>query len=1690
MCAPFCSKIKLVKTVFCNEMAVLQKKPGLIIIFAFFYAIEGAPENVVQESVCDTTQCPVKYGTDRGVECKLIGYNASNPVCVNVWSSYKDCNCTNSNYRISTSGQTYWCNPGGSWDQSLQDLKCLAPCYTDADDEAIATNGDDEKTNLILDSDLVTYTCPPGYHPTGTPTVFCSNGTWGPHEIFQCHGNCSIPDNYITIVPPNEKVILYDHDVTMKCRDGYIPTEEITATCENESFGNIPECQSEFPCSHPNPDSELVNVTPNRTSYNNGSEITYSCPKGYDLEGDEGAVCVDGNWTSVEEPFCTASPCGNPSIDDSRVEIIPNNTAFQHNETVNFSCPSGYDLKGDSKAVCKFGDWEINVDPTCEPRPCDNPNPDDTRVIISPNSTEYHHNETVTFSCPIGYDLKGDTSAVCRLGEWEINVDPTCEPSPCENPRIDDSRVEIIPNNTEFQHNETVNFSCPSGYDLKGNSSAICKFGDWEINFDPTCDPSPCDNPNPDDTRVIISPNSTEYHHNETVNFSCPIGYDLKGDTSAVCRLGEWEINVDPTCDPSPCGNPSIDDSRVEIIPNNTEHQHNETVNFSCPSGYDLKGDSSAVCKFGDWEINIDPTCESSPCDNPHPDDTSVIISPNRTEYYYNETVTFSCPIGYDLKGDTSAVCRLGEWGINVDPTCEPSPCTKPNPDDNMIEISPDTPEYQHNETVTFSCPNGYGLIGDSTGLCQFGHWEISLEPSCHLENISCERPVVEDSLVTLDPDYLKYPNGTTVQFECPEGYGLLGNSTATCLSADWNPFKEPECYALPCDKPSPEDDSVEVKPDKTEYQHNETVEFSCLDGYDLTGASTAICQFGVWDPKLNQTCTPSPCGSPSPDDIRVIITPESSEYQHNDTVAFSCPSGYDLMGDSGATCQFGVWDINVAPTCEPSPCGSPSPDDIRVIITPESSEYQHNDTVAFSCPSGYDLMGDSGATCQFGVWDINVAPTCEPLPCDKPSPEDDSVEVKPDKTEYQHNETVEFSCLDGYDLTGASTAICQFGVWDPKLNQACTPSPCGSPSPDDTRVIITPESSEYQHNDTVAFSCPSGYDLMGDSGATCQFGVWDINVAPTCEPSTCGNPSPEDTRVIITPHSSEYQHNDTVEFSCPSGYDLMGDSDATCQFGDWKIDVAPSCKSKKCLNPYPEDQNIIIEPYQYEYESGSAVHYSCPEGFTRSGSSNATCVFGEWDQPHDSPTCEAKGCERPKVKGVDFEPNEETYEDGETITFFCPKGETLVGSESSNCTLGVFSPSSFPSCVGTTSEFCNSSSLKNKDEIVYTPDYETYAKGEQINLSCKNLSLVLTPFVQEMECQGNDNWSRNVPACEACRNSEMCQTSSKRVCDKQTSLCVCPPGYEPFEGDCIETIAIETVVSLDGDFDETLNNKSSNSFVNLAKNVCDAFEKTLTYRTSNVKDGYVSCIVESFINGSIIADVVTTYSKEENVKPQQVTDIIATEAKQNDNTLPGLGLHFTNNSVINSTEKVILFDACAEKTDVCDPGNADCHYDGISSYNCTCKVGFIDTIPNITGVSCVPEVRDPPIALTVGLGAGVALCFVVLLVTSVAIFAKYTYHDDRKKMLPHDSKEEDNINDPLAPSLPKDDEPKQNSADTHFVNHGYNLDEYTPSALDPVSETARMSAIANTIQNMGNMKPMPRIKPPPPENNHNYIIT
>ena len=60
----------------------------------------------------------------------------------------------------------------------------------------------------------------------------------------------------------------------------------------------------------------------------------------------------------------------------------------------------------------------------------------------------------------------------------------------------------------------------------------------------------------------------------------------------------------------------------------------------------------------------------------------------------------------------------------------------------------------------------------------------------------------------------------------------------------------------------------------------------------------------------------------------------------------------------------------------------------------------------------------------------------------------------------------------------------------------------------------------------------------------------------------TCEDPTPENGQV--TPSESIYMPNDTVDFSCNTGYNLNGCNRSTCQStGDWKPHT-PTCTPGK----------------------------------------------------------------------------------------------------------------------------------------------------------------------------------------------------------------------------------------------------------------------------------------------------------------------------------------------------------------------------------------------------------------------------------------------------------------------------------------------------------------------------------------------
>ncbi|PIK53122.1 putative sushi, von Willebrand factor type A [Apostichopus japonicus] len=296
------------------------------------------------------------------------------------------------------------------------------------------------------------------------------------------------------------------------------------------------------PCEDLAPAGELVERDPSDAGpFENGTEVDYSCPDGYDFNGDMTAICLYGNWTLDQEPYCSASPCEDLAPAGELVERDPSDAGpFENGTEVDYSCPDGYDFNGDMTAICLYGNWTLDQEPYCTASPCGEPLPQDGLVSHNPESSSYPSGTEVTYACPNGYDLNGNMTSVCLYGMW-TNEAVFCTASPCEDLAPAGELVERDPSDAgPFENGTEVDYSCPDGYDFNGDMTAICLYGNWTLDQEPYCTASPCGEPLPQDGLVSHNPESSSYPNGTQVTYACPNGYDLNGNMTAVCLYGMW----------------------------------------------------------------------------------------------------------------------------------------------------------------------------------------------------------------------------------------------------------------------------------------------------------------------------------------------------------------------------------------------------------------------------------------------------------------------------------------------------------------------------------------------------------------------------------------------------------------------------------------------------------------------------------------------------------------------------------------------------------------------------------------------------------------------------------------------------------------------------------------------------------------------------------------------------------------------------------------------------------------------------------------------------------------------------------------------------------------------------------------------------------------------------------------------
>ena len=750
------------------------------------------------------------------------------------------------------------------------------------------------------------------------------------------------------------------------------------------------------------------------------------------------------------------------------------------------------------------------------------------------------------------------------------------------------------------------------------------------------------------------------------------------------------------------------------------DREYGARVHYECITGYtDTNGHDYLTCDENEnWVGNI-PICMPVTCD-------SITSLPNgnvnnASGFTYQSIVMFSCNTGYDLNGTSLILCQgNGSWSDNI-PTCDIVECQDQDMPENGYK-------FDHNLTygssIQFGCENGYDLSGDSFITCEAdGTWNGTI-PNCI--PVNCPDVINNPENGSKNSSLISF--GSIVSFNCDEGYYLNGTDAIICEADMLWSDSIPSCFLINCGNPgaTPSNGSTA---EESDYSYGSVVTFNCDNGYELNGSISIICgNDSNWNASI-PVCNLVSCDSPVIDNYTNV---SSNTYTYQSVIEFECITGYELNGNTSATCLAnGEWNVT-SPSCEPVTCDLPA-SPINGTIANEPS-LTFDTFIEYECDIGYTIIGWPVIVCNASKEWNGTVPTCEIVVCESPNTPVNGKNLT-NKEEFVYQSIVEYECDDGYELEGNSSIVCTAqGNWN-SLIPVCNPVDCGEPDQIEYGEQI---GSNYTYGYSIVYDCEIGYILTGSNVLQCtENGTWNASV-PVCELVQCDNVSV----VNGIKFGDNHTYGSVLNFSCTEGYNLNGTATITCQSnGEWSSSI-PTCIPVDCGDPGTPlmgSQNINVT-----YTFGSLVTFTCNEGYEllQNESNTTMCqADGNWTNA-DLPNCSIVNCEPPESPANgQIEGNIFTY--GSTINFTCNTGFVLVGEPMIVCLEDKnWSSETPPVCHQTCSK------LQVSFPLSIVNEKNDYLVGDVIAFSCS--SSYNLNGQNSLSCNGNGQWNGAIPTCES----------------------------------------------------------------------------------------------------------------------------------------------------------------------------------------------------------------------------------------------------------------------------------------------------------------------------------------------------
>ncbi|XP_072172466.1 sushi, von Willebrand factor type A, EGF and pentraxin domain-containing protein 1-like [Diadema setosum] len=1103
--------------------------------------------------------------------------------------------------------------------------------------------------------------------------------------------NCTIPD-----LPPYLKsvdelcnsgfYISYPSICEFSCALGYNLNGNSSVACSATGELTLPSCEI-VNCSIPELPTQLESADNNCSpgaiiSYN--STCDFVCAVGYDLIGDASPRCPTSGVLTL--PSCEIVNCTVPQLPpqlESVDESCNTGSIITYNSSCEFSCAVGFNLTGDSRVTCPAS-GELNP-PFCEIVNCTVPQlPSKLEGVDESCSTGSitTYNSSCEFSCAVGFILTGDSRVTCPAS-GELNL-PFCEIVNCTVPQLP-SQLEGVDESCNtgsiITYNSSCEFNCAVGFNLTGDSRVTCP-ASGELSL-PSCEIVNCTVPKlPSQLESVDESCNTGsiITYNSSCEFSCAVGFNLTGDSRVTCPAsGELSL---PSCEIVNCTVPQLP-SQLEGVDESCNTgsviTYNSSCEFSCAVGFNLTGDSRVTCPAS-GELSL-PSCEIVNCTVPQlpPQLESVDESCNTGSIItYNSSCEFSCAVGFNLTGDSRVTCPAsGELNL---PSCEIVNCTVPKLSSRLesVDESCNTGSIiTYNSSCEFSCAVGFNLTGDSRVTCP-ASGELNL-PICEIVN--CTVPQLPSQLESVDEScntgsIITY--NSSCEFSCAVGFNLIGDSRVTCPAS--GELNLPFCEIVNCTVPQLPSrlESVDESCNTGSIiTYNSSCEFNCTVGFNLTGDSRITC---LASGELNfPSCEIVNCTVPQlPPQLKSVDEScnTGSIITYNSSCEFSCAVGFNLTGDSRATCPASN-ELNL-PSCEIVNCTVPQlPSQLESVDEScnTGSIITYNSSCEFSCAVGFNFTGDSRVTCPTSG-ELNL-PSCERITCtipDLPANLETTTSDCSSGSILEFGSTCEFTCAVGYNLVGESVGTCaDTGAVDiPSCNAVTCTVPQLPPQLESSDPNCG-EDSVLNFGSTCNYACAAGFRLNDSSVATCPMS--GVLILPACEVVTCTVPVLSldlESPTEACSQGSIVEYNSTCEFRCGVGYNLVGSSSVTCQAsGD--LTALPTCQAVTCtVGEFPAQLGSPTTGCV----SGGTVNFNttcqfvCSVGYYLVGSSLATCLS---DGSLSLPSCQVVTCTVPVLSPGLESPTEacsqgSIVEYNTTCEFRCGAGYNLVGSSSVTC--------------------------------------------------------------------------------------------------------------------------------------------------------------------------------------------------------------------------------------------------------------------------------------------------------------------------------------------------------------------------------------------------------------------------------------